>query len=144
MSSQLDPDYGKQFERQTVTGWAGWVAFAAVMMMMLGALHIVNGLVAIFNDEFYAVTRGGLVIDVDYTVWGWTHLIGGAIIMAAAFSLWAGRTWARFLAVFLAMISLLVSFGFLAAEPGWALVMITISILVIWALMVHGDELKGL
>jgi hypothetical protein len=55
------------------TGWTGWVAFASTMMLLLGSFQAVQGLVAIFDDGYYHVTPSGLVVNVDYTAWGWTH-----------------------------------------------------------------------
>jgi hypothetical protein len=60
------------------TGWAGWVVFAAVMLIMLGTFQIIEGLVALFDDGFYLVRSNGLVVDVDYNTWGWVHLAIGA------------------------------------------------------------------
>jgi len=37
------------------TAWVGWVAFAAVMLIVMGVFQIVQGLVALFDDGFYAV-----------------------------------------------------------------------------------------
>ena len=42
-----------------MTGWVGWVAFAGVMMTILGTFHMIDGLVAIFNDEYFLVGEVG-------------------------------------------------------------------------------------
>jgi len=66
-----------------VTGWAGWVVFAGIMLIMLGFFQAIEGLVALFNDGFYLVRAEGLVVNVDYNAWGWTHLVLGVIIIYA-------------------------------------------------------------
>jgi hypothetical protein len=43
----------------------------------------------------YVVGENRLAVDVDYTVWGWVHLVLGLVAGAAAFGLLAGQTWAR-------------------------------------------------
>ena len=69
--------------RQSVSGgWYGLVAFAGTMMIMLGSFHAIAGLVALFQDDYFLVGKSGLVVTVDYTAWGWAHLIGGVIAMA--------------------------------------------------------------
>ena len=69
---------GRQNVQPTeMTGWVGWIAFAGAMMVLLGIFHIVDGLVALFRDEVFLVGRSGLTVEVDYTAWGWVHLIGG-------------------------------------------------------------------
>lgn len=126
----------------TVSGWVGWVYFAAFMMVLLGALHAITGLVALFKDQYFLVGNDGLIVTADYTAWGWAHLIGGVIVAAAGVALLTGRVWARVIAVLVTMLSILVNFAFMAAYPLWSVVMITIDVLVIWAVIVHGDELR--
>jgi hypothetical protein len=125
-----------------MTGWVGWVAFAGVMMTILGTFHVIQGLVAIFNDEYFLVSKSGLVVTADYTVWGWVHLLGGIVIIAAGVAVFAGQVWARAIGVLMATVSAVINIAFLSAYPIWSTIMITIDILVIWALTVHGGELK--
>jgi hypothetical protein len=134
-------------ERQNVTptgmsGWVGWVAFAGTMMVLLGTFHIIDGLIALFADDYFLVTSSGLAVDVDFTVWGWVHLIWGAVVVAAGIAIFAGQVWARVIGVIFAALSAVINLGFLAAFPIWAAIMIAIDILVIWALTVHGGEVR--
>ncbi len=147
MSGALDPGARDALPRQNVeptgmTGWVGWIAFAGVMMVILGTFHIIDGLVAIFNDEYFAVTKSGLIITADYTVWGWVHLLGGVIIIAAGVAVFTGQVWARSIGVLMAVISAVINIAFLSAYPIWSTIMIAVDLLVIWALTVHGSELK--
>jgi hypothetical protein len=126
----------------TMTGWVGWVAFAGIMMVLLGSFHVIQGLIALFNDEYYLVSRSGLAVELDFTTWGWVHLIGGCVAVAAGICVFLGQIWARSVGVVVAMVSALVNLGFLAAYPIWSSIMILVDILVIWALIVHGGELR--
>ena len=126
------------------TGWVGWIVFAAAMMVMLGIFHAIEGLVALFKDDYFVVGTNGLVVDVDYTVWGWTHLIGGIVVALAGMALFTGRTWARVVGVVVAMVSAVINIAFLAAYPVWSTIMIAIDVLVIYALTAHGAEMKSL
>jgi hypothetical protein len=126
-----------------MTAWVGVVAFAGAAMVVLGIFHAIQGLVAFFRDEYYEVGANELMVRVDWTTWGWVHLIGGIAIIAAGLGLFAGKVWARIVAVTLAMISAVVNIGFLAAYPIWSVLMITLDMLVIWAVMVHGDEVRA-
>jgi hypothetical protein len=125
-----------------VTAWVGWIAFAGIMMVLVGSFHAIQGLVAIFRDEVFLVSSSGLVVDVDYTAWGVAHLIGGAVLVAAGIWVFRGKVWARTVGVVMAMLSAVVNVGFLAAYPIWSAIMIAVDVLVIWALTVHGGELK--
>jgi len=113
------------------------------MMMLVGAFHAIDGLVALFNDDYYVVRPSGLVINVDYTAWGWTHLLLGILVFAAGCGAIVGQTWARVVGVILAVISAIVNMLFLAAYPGWSIIMITLDVIVIWALTVHGREMQN-
>ena len=141
-SSGAPESHRQNVQSTEMTGWVGWIAFAAVMMILVGIFHGVQGLMALFQDEYFLVSKSGLTVHADYTTWGWIHLIGGIIIVLAGIALFTGRIWARVLGVVLAMISVVVNIGFLAAYPIWSVLMIAVDILVIWALTVHGDELK--
>ena len=132
-------DYGPE-----PTGWTGWIAFASTMMILLGTFQAIQGFVAIFDDGYYGVTESGLVIEVDYTVWGWTHLLLGVLIVIAGIGVLAGNLAARTVAVLLAGLSAIANLLFIAAYPVWSIVIITVDILVIYALTVHGREMKRL
>ncbi|WP_456870846.1 DUF7144 family membrane protein [Geodermatophilus sp. SYSU D00766] len=133
------PAYGRD---PAPTAWTGWVVFASVTMLMLGAFQAIEGLVAIFDDGFYAVTESRLVVDVDYTVWGWTHLLLGVLLVICGVGVLSGNVAARAVGVVLAGLSALVNLAFIAAYPVWSILVITIDVLVIYALIVHGRELR--
>jgi hypothetical protein len=126
----------------SMTGWVGWVLFAGIMMVLLGTFHIIDGLIALFNDEYFLVTKGGLAVSADFTAWGWVHLIGGIVVIAAGICVFTGQVWARGLGVVIAMVSAVINLGFLSAYPIWSSIMILVDILVIWALTVHGGEMR--
>ena len=126
--------------RNQSTGWVGWIYFASLMMMLVGGFQAINGLVALFKDDFYLVSEKALLVF-NYTTWGWVHLLMGIVIFAAGVALMNGATWARIVGVFLAGLSLFANMAFLAAYPLWSILMIVIDILVIYALTVHGSEL---
>lgn len=125
------------------TAWAGWVLFGAMMMILLGAFQAIAGLVALFDSGYYLVGPNGLVVNVDYTAWGWVHLIVGVVALAAGFGLMTGAMWARVLGITVAVISAIVNFAFIAAFPFWAITMITLDVLVIYAIAAHGRELQA-
>jgi hypothetical protein len=124
------------------TGWVGWIAFAGAMMIMLGTFQAIQGFVAIFDEGFYRVTESGLVVEIDFTVWGWTHLLLGVLIVAAGAGVLVGNLAARIVAVILAALSAVVNLLSIEAYPIWSIIIIAVDVLVIFALTVHGRELK--
>jgi hypothetical protein len=125
------------------SGWVGMAMFGGVMMMVAGTFHAMAGLVGIFNDSYWLVPSSDLVITVDYTAWGWVHLIIGALAIAAGAGILAGQAWARVSGVVLAVLSALVNLAFMAAFPLWATLIIAIDVLVIYALVAHGKEITA-
>ena len=126
------------------TAWAGWVAFAGFMLIMLGCFQALEGFVAIFDDGYYHVTSSGLLVNVDYTAWGWTHLLLGVLIVLSGAGVLTGNVAARVVGVLLAGLSALVNLAFIEAYPIWSVLIISIDVLVIYALIVHGREMHSL
>jgi hypothetical protein len=127
---------------QKESGWTGWLTFAAVMMGMVAVFQIVDGLTAIFRSGTYVVGEDRLAVDVDYTVWGWVHILLGLVAVAAAFGLLVGRTWARAVGLLMAVASMLTNLAFIAAYPVGSTLVIVLDVVVIYAIAVHGGELK--
>jgi hypothetical protein len=132
------------YERTEVTGWVGWVVFAGVIMLINGSFGVIAGLVALFQDDYYLVRSDGLVVSVDYTAWGWVHLLLGILVAAAGLGALVGQTWARVVGVVMASVSAIVHFAFLAAYPFWSTIVIALDVFVIYALIVHGREARAL
>jgi hypothetical protein len=131
----------RRASRET-SGWAvGLILFAAIMMIMVGVFQALQGLIAIFENEFYVATRN-YIFQFDATTWGWIHLILGLIVAFAGWGLLSGRTWARVLAITLAVLSAIANFLFIPYYPFWSLLLITLDILVIWALTAHGGDMR--
>jgi hypothetical protein len=126
-----------------VSGWTGWVFFAGIMLIIVGVLQAIQGVVALFNDEYYLVRPSGLVVQLDYTAWGWTHLILGVAAIIVGAGLFSGNTAARVGAVIVVSLSAIANMAFIAAYPWWSLIVIAIDILVIYAVLVHGRELRS-
>ena len=124
------------------SAWAGWVVFGGVMLIMLGTFQIIEGLVALFDDGFYLVRPSGLVVSVDYNTWGWTHVIIGVVAALAGIGLLTGNLAARIVGVGIAFLSALVNLAFISAYPVWSVILITLDVIVIYAIIVHGGELK--
>jgi uncharacterized membrane-anchored protein YitT (DUF2179 family) len=82
------------------------------------------------------------VFSVDYSVWGWGHVLLGAIILVSGLGVLAGNLAARLVAVVVAGLSALANLLFIAAYPFWSLTIIAVDILVIYALILHGHEMR--
>ncbi len=129
--------------RRGPTAWVGFVVFGGIMLLMMGGVQAIEGFVAILRDDYYLVSRNGLLINLDYPTWGWIHLIIGLIAVAAGIGVLAGQMWARVTGIVIAVISALANLAFMSAYPIWATIVIAADVLVIYALAVHGGEVKS-
>ena len=118
------------------------VLFAGVTMTGLGAFPIIEGLVAVFQRGYYLVTSNNLLVHVNYSAWGWVHFGIGVAIVLVGFGVMTGAMWARVLGIAFAVISAIVNLAFIAAYPVWGIIIIALDVLVIYALAVHGREMK--
>jgi hypothetical protein len=125
------------------TGWVGWIFLAGVVMVTSGALNAIQGLAALFRDERYWVTLGGSVLTFDVTAWGWIHLIFGILLVVFGVMLMQGSTLARVVGIVLVSLNLVAQFSWSTLYPFWALIVITVDILVLYALVIHGRELDA-
>ena len=111
-----------------------WVIFAAAVMLTIGALDIIQGLAALLKDETYVVTEAGLLVTTNFTAWGWSLIIWGVVLILAALSLFAGRSWARWFAIVVIIINGIAQIAWFPAYPLWSLLAIGLEIAVLYAL----------
>jgi hypothetical protein len=139
----MSPSDEYQVGSDQVSGWVGWIFLAAMIMVISGAMNLIQGLSALFRDEAYWVTLGGAVVTFDITTWGWIHLIFGILLIVVGFLLMKGSTFARVLGIVLVALNIVAQFSWTTLYPFWSLILITVDILVIYALVIHGRELKA-
>lgn len=125
------------------SGWVGWVAFAGFTMLLLGGFHVFEGIAALAREEYFVVSSSGVLVDLDYTVWGWLNIVAGTLVAVAGVMVFAGKMWARAVGVGVALLSALGNMALLGHSPVWAVLMIALAVVVIMALTVHGAEIKA-
>ena len=111
----------------------GVSVFAGIMLILGGAFEALQAIAAIVNDK-YLVVLPNYVYAFDLTVWGWIHLLIGLALVAIGISLLLGQGWARIAGIVVAGISALINFSWLPYAPLWAILLIALDVLVIWAL----------
>jgi hypothetical protein len=117
-----------------VSGWAvGFSAFAGAIMIMIGIFQFFEGLAAVANDSFFVVGNN-YTYNLDTTAWGWIHMIIGVIVFAAGLGIFSGATWARAVGIAVAVISAIANFFYIPYYPVWAVLLIALCVIVIWAL----------
>ena len=120
----------------------GFTYFAAIMMMLSGGFEILQGLSAIIKKNLYVVNKD-YIYKINVNGWGWIHLILGVIVLLAGIALLGGSLWARIVGIVLAALIALANFLWLPYYPVWAIVLIALNVVVIWALAAHGREIAA-
>jgi hypothetical protein len=117
---------------------AGWIVFAAAMMMVIGSIDFIEGLIAVIRKEYYVVTPSQIIVF-NVTTWGWLTLIWGIVLFLAGMALWSGQSWARWFAIVACSINVLGQLSWLGSSsyPVWTLTAIALDIIVIYALTVR-------
>lgn len=145
-STPADPSgaRGRSSRAAGDSAWAGWVVFGGLMMPLLGGLHAVAGLVALFKEDYYQGGRQGLLVTMSWTAWGWTQIVVGLLLIAAGVELLLGQAWGRFVTVVVGLLSIVQSFVFASVAPFWAAIFIALAGVTVFAVITHGSELTGL
>jgi hypothetical protein len=117
--------------------WSGWIFFAGLVIIIVGAMDVLQGFVAIVKDEYVVATSKGIAI-LDVTAWGWATLIWGALLILVALGLMGGAGWARWLAIIGVAVNAIQQMAFMAnypqAYPLWNLIIVALNVVVLYAL----------
>jgi len=119
--------------RSYSSAWAGWVVFAAAMLLILGTFNVIEGIVGLINDKVLVLIQDRLVV-VDRTGWAWTLLIFGAVLILTGLGLFTMRTWARVTAIVVVGLHFISQIGSIGAYPVWSLLMIALDTVILFAL----------
>jgi hypothetical protein len=117
---------------------AGWVLFAGTMVMIAGVLNVIYGISGIGNAHWLEANTNYVFSNLK--TWGWIVLIIGVLQLIAAFSIWAGSEYGRWVGVISAGLNSIAMLLFIPAYPFGALAVFAIDILVIYGLLAYGGR----
>ncbi len=107
--------------------------FAGVLMVVSGVFGILEGIVAVANDEVYQ-RFGDYTFRFDLTAWGWIHIIVGVLVLGAGAAILKGSEAGRIAGIVLTCLYVILHFMWLPYQPLWSIIAIGIGVFVIWAL----------
>lgn len=121
--------------------WTGWIGFAGVLMLIVGTLDFFEGLIAVIRGQYYVLTPNQIIVF-DIKTWGWITLIWGIVVLLAGLSLMAGSGWARWFTIVVGSLNVIAQLGFVGAAqyPLWALTVLGLTVVVLYALIVHWED----
>lgn len=121
--------------------WAGWIRLGAILILIISMLEFFEGLTAIVRGGYYHVTPDQIVVF-DLSTWGWLTLIWSIVLAVIGFALLAAATWARWAAIVVLSLNFIVQLGFLGSAqfPLWALTVLALNVVVLYALMIRWED----
>jgi len=121
--------------------WARWVTFASMVLILLGCLNGLQGFFAMLDQGYY-VAGGDELALVSYDAWGAVLVLWGIVLLVVGAALNARRGWARWAAAIVVMLDVVLQVGFFPSSPLLALILITLDVVVLYALTVRWEEAR--
>ncbi len=118
------------------------VAFAAILLLIAGALNVVYGIAAISNAHFFTDAGTHYVVS-SLNTWGWITLILAVIEITAGISLLGGNAYGRVVGIVAASLGALGAvLGLAGANPFWSLCVFALCVIVLHGLVVYGEPAR--
>jgi uncharacterized membrane protein HdeD (DUF308 family) len=111
---------------------SGWWVFAGILLIVTGLLNIIWGIAAIGDAKFF--TEHGTFIISSLHFWGWVTLLIGIVEMVAAFSLFSGGEFGRWIGIFVGAFNAVAALLSIPAYPFWSLGIFALSIIIVYKL----------
>ena len=125
-------------QRVDQTEGGGWLLFAGIITSIIGTLNVIYGIAAIGNANFFNHNTHYVVSGLN--TWGWVTLILGVVQLVAAFSIWSGGQFGRWLGIFGAGFSSIAALMSIPAYPFWSLAIFAVDMLIIYGLTAYGGQ----
>jgi hypothetical protein len=123
---------------------SGWVTTAGVVMLVAGGYNALSGIAAISDDDTLAAQATKVLYGIDIGTWGWLWLLAGIVQLAAGVLILMRNEWGLAMGVVIAGISAMITVFVIFVVPLWAIAVLSLDILVIWALLsAHEDEFNA-
>jgi hypothetical protein len=132
----LDPSYGLPDSVKSEISRRSWLDFAGVMLMLVGAFNIIDGLAAISGSS-YVVDK---LLFASLDAWGWFFLIWGIFQIVAGLAVMRGAGWGAVVGIVTAFVNAIAQLSAARTNPVWSLAIITADALVIYGLVQYGGE----
>ncbi|HEX4521824.1 MAG TPA: hypothetical protein VH063_19780 [Gaiellaceae bacterium] len=121
--------------------WSGWIGFTGCLVLVIGVANFIEGLIAVIRGSYYVLTPSQVIVF-DVKTWGWIMILWGIIVALAGLALLAGQGWARWFTIFVGFLTFFTQLGFLGAAqyPLWALTILTLTVIMLYGLLVHWND----
>ena len=120
----------------------GRAAFAAILLLIAGALNVIYGIAAISEAHFFTDSGTHFVFS-SLNTWGWITVVLGVIELTGGFSLLSGNAYGRVIGIIGASLGAIGSLLAIAgAYPFWSLGVFALCVIVLHGLVVYGEPVE--
>lgn len=119
---------------------SGWIAFAGVLLLIVGTLNIIEGIAAIDKANFFVANTH--YIAGDLSAWGWTALFLGIAQILVGLGIFAKNQFARWAGVAVLSLNAIAQLLMIPAYPFWSLAVFSVDILAIYGLVAYGARVS--
>jgi hypothetical protein len=121
--------------RSTGTGMTTIAAFGAGM---IGLWNLLSGIAAVSKDDA-TEALGKVLFGLEISTWGWFWIVVGAVQIVTAVLIFQRSTAGQLIGIGWATISATLAVFVIFVAPIWALAVVGINMMVIWALASDDD-----
>jgi hypothetical protein len=113
----------------------GWVTFAAIMFLIVGAFNVIDGIGMVVDDNYY---RADDLLAGNLSLFGWLAICMGGGQILLGYGILRENIVAQVVAVFLAGFNAILHLFALGAYPAWSIIIMSFDVLVIYGLVMYG------
>jgi hypothetical protein len=116
----------------------GWVAFAGIMILIAAVLNVIWGIAAIDKASFFIEDERFIISNLS--TWGWIIVVIGVLQLFAAFSIFSGGGYGRWIGIISASLGAIGALLSIPGYPFWSLAVFFVDVLVIYGLAAYGGQ----
>jgi hypothetical protein len=140
-TDQLPPVPARTGDQRSYTAeeqGPGWIVFAGTVLAIVGTMNFIYGIAAVSNSKFFV--RDVAYVFGSLNTWGWFMIVIGAMQFLAAFSIFAGNAYGRWVGILTAGGNAILQMLAIPSAPFLALSLFALDVLVIYGLVVYGGR----
>jgi hypothetical protein len=117
---------------------SGWLAFAGVLLLIVGSLNVIQGIAAISGSRFFV--HDTHYVFANLNTWGWIAVCVGAVQVGSGLGVMVRNQLARWTGIVVLSLAAIMQLLMAPAYPFWAISLFAVDIIAVYALVAHGER----
>jgi hypothetical protein len=118
---------------------SGLVTFAAIVLILVGSFNLLEGIVALADDDRF---NGDRLLFGDLSAWGFWWIFIGLLQLWAGTQVMKLKEVGMMMGIAFAGLNAFTQLMFLDAYPAWSIVIMVLDLIVIYALATSADSFE--